>query len=64
MDRYIKLEPGKNFTVAFVGGSITGGQGAMDAPAFPYWTEQILQTTMGKNVSSMTTRLHQQDFQS
>ncbi|KAG2488702.1 hypothetical protein HYH03_012702 [Edaphochlamys debaryana] len=33
---------GGNLTIAVAGGSVAAGQGAVDAPAFPYWIERIL----------------------
>lgn len=32
-----RYRDGDNLTVAVIGGSIAAGQGAFDAPAFPYW---------------------------
>ncbi len=50
MERYSQLRADENFTVVVLGGSIAAGQGAIDAPSFPVWTEKVLQTYMGKNV--------------
>ena len=47
MDRYLR---GQNITVAFVGGSITAGQGAIDGMAYPSWAANILQHVLGERV--------------
>lgn len=39
MERY---KQGQKLHIAFLGGSITAGQGAVDGKAFPYWAEDAL----------------------
>ncbi|KAG2429693.1 hypothetical protein HYH02_013951 [Chlamydomonas schloesseri] len=43
MQRY---REGGNLTIGVIGGSIAAGQGAHDAPAFPYWLRDILQAQL------------------
>lgn len=41
-----RFRAGGNLTVATIGGSITAGQGAYDAPAWPQWLEGILRLNL------------------
>ncbi|KAG2447186.1 hypothetical protein HYH02_007929 [Chlamydomonas schloesseri] len=41
-----RYRDGDNLTVAVIGGSIAAGQGAFDAPAFPYWLKLILEAQL------------------
>ncbi|KXZ48764.1 hypothetical protein GPECTOR_25g348 [Gonium pectorale] len=41
-----RFRDGQNLTVAIVGGSISAGQGAYDAPAYPAWLRMILEAQM------------------
>lgn len=51
MSRYLQQKPGENLTVVFVGGSIAAGQGAVgDGMGFPFWTEHILNKTLGPGI--------------
>ena len=42
-----RFKDGGNLTISTIGGSITAGQGAMDAPHWPGWLEAILTTNLG-----------------
>ena len=44
LGRFLESE---NLTVAFIGGSITAGQGAVDGMAFPFWAEAAMHAAMG-----------------
>lgn len=41
-----RYKDGGNLTIATIGGSITAGQGALDAPNWPEWMESILHVNM------------------
>ncbi|KAG2493702.1 hypothetical protein HYH03_008216 [Edaphochlamys debaryana] len=41
-----RYRDGANLTIGVVGGSISAGQGASDAPSYPYWTRIILQALL------------------
>lgn len=42
-----RYKEGKNLTVSTIGGSITAGQGAIDAPCWPQWLEVVLANNLG-----------------
>ena len=46
-----RFKKGENLTVAFIGGSITAGQGAVDGKAFPWWAEAAMHAAMGDKVN-------------
>ena len=48
LGRFMESE---NLTVAFIGGSITAGQGAVDGMAFPFWAEAAMHAAMGDKVN-------------
>eukprot|EP00798_Chlamydomonas_sp_ICE-L_P021436 gene21436-28402_t len=47
LDRYTK---GENITIAFVGGSITAGQGALDGMGYVSWAENLLRHLLGHRI--------------
>ncbi|KAG1678961.1 hypothetical protein FOA52_013024 [Chlamydomonas sp. UWO 241] len=50
LDRFLKLTPGDSLNLAFVGGSVTAGQGAVGSLSFPSWAEDILKKEIGDQV--------------
>ncbi|KAG1666906.1 hypothetical protein FOA52_005966 [Chlamydomonas sp. UWO 241] len=53
MSKYAALQPGEKLNIAFLGGSITAGQGAVDGQPFPYWAMDILHTVFDKDKLSV-----------
>ncbi|KAG2493704.1 hypothetical protein HYH03_008218 [Edaphochlamys debaryana] len=45
-----RYRDGGTLTIGVIGASIAAGQGAFDAPAFPYWANLILQAQLPNNI--------------